>query len=145
MICLEELVQGIAGFSIDCFVYTVYKPDFHMKLFWGVSFDTPHTLQTSPPPPQTWRFKKDWSNKTKKWKTENFVIVFFSLIVLRYLQWLLQLLIFFSSKSGKPWITVPLVASRLLRDENRVARYAILVLRYENLVARKSLKWQFLA
>ena len=44
-------MQGIAGFSIDCFVYTVYKPDFHMKLFWGVSFDTPHTLQTSPPPP----------------------------------------------------------------------------------------------
>ena len=62
--------------------------------------------------------------------TEYFVIVFISLIVFRYLQWLLQLLIFFSSKSGKPWITVPLVASRPP---------------YENLVARESLKRQFLA
>ena len=33
-------MQGIGGFSIDCFAYTVYKPDFQMKLFWGVSFDT---------------------------------------------------------------------------------------------------------
>ena len=49
VICLEDLVQGIGGFSIDSFAYTVYKPDFQIKLFWGFSFDTPHTLQTSPP------------------------------------------------------------------------------------------------
>ena len=38
---------------------------FHMKLFWGVSFDTPHTLQTSPPPPKRGDLKKIGQIKPK--------------------------------------------------------------------------------